>query len=79
MKDMKNIKNDKPLEYMGVFCAAVGFACLSMGFMLWGFGLGIMSCFCLIPYFALTKQNGLFILQVYFLIFNILGVINNAN
>ena len=65
----------KSLEYIGVFFAAVGFACLSIGYMALGFGLGIISCFCLIPYFVFyTGQRGLFLLQSYFMVFNFWGL-----
>jgi hypothetical protein len=69
----------KQLEYIGVFFAAIGFACLSFGYMPLGFGLGIISCFCLIPYFVFyTGQRGLFLLQSYFMIFNFWGFFSNV-
>lgn len=66
------------IEYTGVTLAGIGFACLSTGFLFTGFMLGVLSCGFLIPYFGNTKQKGLFSLQLYFLVFNILGVINNG-
>jgi len=69
----------KLLEYIGVFFAAAGFAFVSLGFLAVGFGLGIISCFCLIPYFVFyTGQRGLFLLQSYFLIFNFIGFFSNV-
>ena len=62
-------------EYIGVTLAALGFACLSLGYMLVGFGLGTISCFFLIYLFVKTRQRGLFLLQCYFLVFNLIGLI----
>jgi len=67
----------KLLEYIGVFFAAAGFACLSLGFMFAGFLLGFISCAFLILYFNKNKMNGLLCLQFYFLLFNIYGIFNN--
>jgi hypothetical protein len=63
------------IEYIGVILAAVGFACLSLGFMVAGFSLGLLSCFFLIYLFVKTRQTGLFMLQCYFMVFNIIGLI----
>jgi hypothetical protein len=69
----------KQLEYIGVFFAAAGFALLSLGNLTAGFGFGIISCFCLIPYFIFyTGQRGLFLLQSYFMIFNFIGFFSNV-
>ncbi len=65
----------KWLEYSGVFLAAIGFTCLSAGFMLWGWTLGIISCCLLIPYFYYNSQLGLFSLQSYFFAANIYGLL----
>jgi len=64
----------KYAEYSGVALAALGFGLLSAGFMLQGFILGVLSCLVLIFYFEKTGQNGLFMLQCYFLIANAYGI-----
>ena len=67
------------LEYAGTLLAAVGFTMLSMGFLLYGFVTGLLSCLFLIAYFSLHHFNmkGLLALQVFFLCVNILGIYNN--
>lgn len=67
----------KNLEYIGVILAAIGFTCLSTGFMLGGFILGVISCLFLISFFKYKKLNGLLALQIYFLFANIIGIYNN--
>ena len=67
----------KPLEYIGVGFAAVGFGMLANNMLLFGFVSGTLSCICLIPYFHVMGQKGLFSLQIYFLCANILGMYNN--
>jgi len=69
--------NFKVLEYIGVSLAAVGFSCLSLGYMLEGFILGLLSCGFLIIYFKYFKMDGLLVLQLFFLCANILGIFNN--
>jgi len=67
----------KLLEYIGVSLAAVGFSCLSLGYMLAGFILGLLSCLFLIVFFKYNKMNGLLALQMYFFFANIIGIYNN--
>jgi len=67
----------KAFEYIGVSLAAVGFSCLSLGYMLAGFILGLLSCLFLIIFFKHNKMNGLLSLQLFFLCANILGIYNN--
>jgi len=64
----------KILEYIGVTLAAIGFACLSLGYLGIGFAIGLFSCAALILYFEETKQKGLLLLQFYFAVFNLIGV-----
>lgn len=65
----------KALEWFGVFFAAVGFALLSLGYLAAGFVLGGISTGLLIPYFGITRQHGLFMLQLYFSVFNLIGLV----
>jgi len=67
----------KKLEYIGVLLAAIGFACLSLGYLFAGFAIGFFSSIFLIIYFNYYKMNGLMALQFYFIIFNIYGIFNN--
>jgi len=67
----------KALEYIGVSFAAVGFSCLSMGYLLAGFILGLLSCVFLIAFFKFNKLNGLLALQVFFFFANLNGIYNN--
>jgi len=67
----------KVLEYIGVLLAAVGFSCLSVGYLFIGFIVGLLSCGFLIVFFNYNKMNGLLALQVFFLCANILGIFNN--
>jgi len=65
------------LEYIGVLLAAIGFTCLSTGYMLVGFILGLISCLFLIVYFYIFNMRGLLALQFYFLCANVYGIFNN--
>lgn len=69
----------KILEYTGTLLAAIGFLCLSMGYLLAGFIIGLISCVSLIAYFSLHHFNmkGLLMLQLFFFCVNILGIYNN--
>jgi len=67
----------KKFEYIGVMLAAVGFTCLSIGYLFAGFIIGFASCVFLIVFFKYNKMNGLLALQLFFLCANILGIFNN--
>jgi hypothetical protein len=67
----------KKLEYIGTLLAAIGFTCLSFGYLLIGFILGFISCSILATYFKHFKMKGLLALQLYFFFANILGIYNN--
>jgi len=67
----------KKFEYIGVLLAAVGFTCLSVGYLFIGFIVGFASCVFLIVYFNYYKMNGLLALQFYFLCANVYGIFNN--
>lgn len=66
------------LEYAGTLFAAIGFSCLSFGYLLTGFVLGLLSTICLIIYFNIHKMKSLLLLQIFFFIVNLIGIYNNV-
>ena len=69
----------KTFEIFGTLLAAAGFLLLSFNMPFHGFTLGIFSCVALIPILKNQKLYALLGLQLFFLIANIIGLINNWN
>jgi len=64
-------------ELFGMLLAMTGFSLLSFGREIWGFGIGLASCFILIPFFADANMSYMLTLQCFFAIMNIIGLYRN--
>lgn len=67
----------KTLEILGTLLAALGFSLLSFNLLFQGFFIGLLSCFCLLPVLYRSKLFALLGLQIFFLLANINGLLNN--
>lgn len=65
------------LEILGMAFAMAGFSALSFGHLKIGFGLGLVSCSLLIPFFYENELFYMLLLQVFFAIMNTIGIRRN--